>query len=81
VRESFFGNRLAKTFFGAASFFFAEPTCFIPMRVIGIKQVPRPEKEIYLFPGSRLDICECAHLNIASHCGRKRKDLLFVEPT
>ena len=77
VRESFFGNRLAKTFFGAASFFFAEPTCYFPMRVIGIMQVVKPEKEINLFSGFRLDIFKCAYCKIASHCGRKRKDLLF----
>ena len=34
VRESFFGNRLAKTFFGAASFFFAPATCIIAFGVI-----------------------------------------------
>ena len=46
------------------------------MAHIGIKQIVRPEKEINLFPGFRLDYSKCAHRGIASHCGRKRKDLL-----
>ena len=49
------------------------PTCYFPMRVIGIKQVARPEKEINLFSGFRLDYSECAHRGIASHYRRKRK--------
>ena len=77
VRESFFRNRLAKRKRRAAATFFAMPTCYFPMRVIGIMQVVKPEKEINLFSGFRLDIFKCAYCKIASHCGRKRKDLLF----
>ena len=52
------------------------PTCYFPMAHIGIKQAVRPENEINLFLGFRLDYSKCAHHGIASRCGRKRKDLL-----